>query len=176
MFSRRSAQLALQATLLLATEQEIAWRRVRDIAAALGVSAAYLTKVLQGLKRAGLLRAVRGVGHGVQLGRPPREIRLWDILSAMEPMGEFERCFLGLDSCSDVNPCPFHEFWAPIRTRVLEMLQTKTLEELAAEARSTGILGRAGEAAPAVDTEQGRRSPACLPLRQTRDPDAPGHF
>ena len=100
---------------------------MREIAAELGVPATYLAKVLQSLTRAGLLRAMRGPGGGVQLARSPREIYLWDVLSAVEPVGEFERCFLGLGRCNDVNPCPLHEVWAPIRNQILTMLQTKSL-------------------------------------------------
>jgi len=140
MLHRRPTQLALQATLLLATEPKHGWQRVRDLARALGVSAPYLTKVLQGLTRAGLLRAVRGYGHGVQLARPPQEICLWDVVLACEPAEEFQRCIVGLDGCDDVAPCPLHAFWAPVRAQILEMLQTKSVEELAAETKSMGLL------------------------------------
>ncbi|OFV84771.1 MAG: hypothetical protein A2620_05575 [Acidobacteria bacterium RIFCSPHIGHO2_01_FULL_67_28] len=113
---------------------------MREIAAGLGVPATYLAKVLQGLTRAGLLRAVRGPGGGVQLARPARDIRLWDVLAAVEPVGEFERCFLGLGECDDAHPCPLHESWGPIRARLLEMLQARSLDEFAAEAESRGLL------------------------------------
>src|SRR3989338_7930710 len=125
MLTRRSSQLALQASLLLALEPAGNSRRVREIAAGLGVPATYLAKVLQGLTRAGLLRAVRGPGGGVQLARP---------------VGEFERCFLGLGECDDAHPCPLHESWGPIRARLLEMLQARSLDEFAAEAESRGLL------------------------------------
>ncbi len=140
MLTRRSSQLALQASLLLALEPAGRSRRVREIAAGLGVPATYLAKVLQGLTRAGLLRAVRGPGGGVRLARAARDIRLWDVLAALEPVGEFERCFLGLGECDDAHPCPLHESWGPIRARLLEMLQSRSLGEFAAEAESRGLL------------------------------------
>jgi Rrf2 family protein len=140
MLTRRSSQLALQASLLLALEPAGQSRRVREIAAGLGVPATYLAKVLQGLTRAGLLRAARGPGGGVQLARPANDIRLWDVLAAVEPVGEFERCFLGLGDCDDTRPCPLHESWGPIRARLLEMLQARSLGEFAVEAASQGLL------------------------------------
>ena len=140
MLYRRSSQLALQAALYLALEPEGTSRRVREIATELGVPATYLAKVLQGLTRVGLLRAMRGPGGGVQLARSAREIYLWDVLSAVEPVGEFERCFLGLGRCNDLNPCPLHEAWAPIRNQILTMLQTKSLLEFATEAQEKGLL------------------------------------
>jgi Rrf2 family protein len=137
---RRSGQLALQASLLLALEPAGTPRRVSEIAAELGVPRTYLAKVLQGMTRIGLLRAVRGPGGGVCLARSPRELHLWDVLSALEPAREFEQCFLGLGQCNDAQPCPLHEAWGPIRADILAMLQTKSLWEFATEARQKHLL------------------------------------
>ncbi len=142
MIYRRSGQLALQASLLLALEPVGTPRRVSEIAAELGVPRTYLAKVLQGLTRVGLLRAVRGPGGGVCLARSPREIHLGDVLSAIEPAREFEQCFLGLGQCNDAQPCPLHEAWGPIRSDILAMLQTKSLWEFATEAQEKHVLDR----------------------------------
>jgi DNA-binding IscR family transcriptional regulator len=98
---------------------------------------------------------VRGPGGGVRFARSPREIHLWDILSAVEPANEFERCFLGLKPCSDLNSCPLHEDWAPIRAKIRRLLQTKNLWEFAAEARNRGVLCRE----PANRNANRQRSP-----------------
>ncbi len=155
MLYRRPAQLAVQASLLLTLEPEGSLYRVGDLADTLGVGAPYLAKVLQSLTRAGVLRAVRGPGGGVQFARSPREIHLWDILSAVESVNEFERCFLGLKPCSDLNSCPLHEDWAPIRAKIRRLLQTKNLWEFAAEARTRGVLHRE----PANRNTNRQRSP-----------------
>jgi len=163
MIYRRSAQLALQASLLLALEPEGAPRRVSEIADELGVPRTYLAKVLQGLTRVGLLHAVRGPGGGVCLARSPREIRLWDVLSALEPTREFEQCFLGLGQCNEVQPCPLHDAWGPIRADILAMLQTKSLWEFASEAREKDVLtGRpvSGQALRASSPESNRHKGA----------------
>lgn len=157
---RRPAQLAVKATLLLALEPEGTCRRVRELAAELGVPATYLTKVLQELTRAGLLRAVRGPGGGMRLARSAHTIHLWDVLSAVEPTAEFNRCFLGLDRCTDLNPCPLDQVEAPLRTQILALLQTKNLWEFAAEAKRKGLLRSqetwSGEVASRTPREQAR--------------------
>ena len=155
MLYRRPTQLAVQASLLLALEPEGSLYRVGDLADTLGVGAPYLAKVLQNLTRAGVLRAVRGPGGGVQFARSPREIHLWDILSAIEPASEFERCILGPKPCTNLNPCPLHEEWAPIRAEFRHLLQTKNLWEFAAEARNRGVLYRE----PANRNASGQESP-----------------
>lgn len=149
MLYHRSAQLALQAALWLALKPEGTSYRVREIAAGLGVPATYLAKVLQSLTRSGLLRGVRGPGGGVQLARPAREMRLWDVLMTLEPVSEFERCFLGQGQCNDLHPCPLHEAWGPIRSQILEMLQGKSLWEYASEGKTLGLRVRDTAARPA---------------------------
>ncbi|MFQ5741659.1 MAG: RrF2 family transcriptional regulator [Acidobacteriota bacterium] len=140
MLYRRPVQLALQAALLLAMKADDNPRCVSELAGRLGVPATYLAKILQSLSRAGLLSTARGPGGGVRLARPAREIHLLDILLAVEPKVDFERCFLGLDSCDDRNPCPLHDTWVPIRARILAMLQTTNLGRLAAKAKRRGVL------------------------------------
>lgn len=140
MLYRRSGQLALQATLLLALEPPGGSRRIRELASDLGVAPSYLTKVIQNLTRIGLVRAYRGPGGGVQLGRPADEIYPWEVLSAVEPVTDFTKCLLGVQQCSDSRPCPLHSVWAPARERIRQLLQTKSLSEFAAEAQRDGVL------------------------------------
>jgi Rrf2 family protein len=58
----------------------------RSIAAETKVPGAYLAKVLQSMRRAGLINSRRGVGGGVTLARPAKKINLWEVVNAVEPM------------------------------------------------------------------------------------------
>lgn len=148
---RRSAQLALQASLLLAMEPDGRRRRIKDIAAALDVPATYLAKVSQSLTQAGLFRSVRGPGGGLRLARPAREICLWDVLIAVGPVHEYERCILGLEQCSDSTPCPLHELWSPVRQNLLHRFQSISLAEFAQAAKTKGT--RPAEVGREIKTE-----------------------
>ena len=138
MLFRRAGQVAMGASLLLAL-RDPAPRRVRDLADELGVATTYLAKILQGLVHAGLMRGVRGPRGGIRLAVPAEEICQWDVLVAVQPMNQFARCILGWERCSDGEPCPLHESWAPIRTEVEAMLRSKTLRELVTEAQRKGL-------------------------------------
>ena len=50
------------------------------------IPAPYLSKLLQGLARAGLIVSQRGIGGGYKLGRKPSEISLADIVKVVEPV------------------------------------------------------------------------------------------
>ena len=65
---------------------------VRDIAERTGLPQPYLEQILLALKGAGLVRSKRGVGGGYVLARDPDEIRLSEIVSAVDgpiTLGDF---------------------------------------------------------------------------------------
>ena len=57
---------------------------MRDIAERTGLPQPYLEQILLALKGAGLVRSKRGVGGGYVLARPPEEITLSQIVSAVD--------------------------------------------------------------------------------------------
>lgn len=109
---------------------------VREIAEACDIPAAYLAKIVNSLRRLGLVDTQRGVGGGVTLARPPEQITLLELCRAMgDPIVE-TRCMLGTAECSDARGCPAHAFWAEHRRRALDFLGSTTVADFAAfEAR-----------------------------------------
>jgi len=84
MFSQ-TVEYALRAMVQLASEAPEACT-TQSIAESTRVPGAYLAKVLQSLRRAGLISSRRGVGGGVRLARPPKKINLLEVINAVEPL------------------------------------------------------------------------------------------
>jgi DNA-binding IscR family transcriptional regulator len=42
----------------------------------------------------------------------------------------FDRCGIGLKTCSDKNPCPIHFSYKEVKQRIKDLLSEKTLSEL----------------------------------------------
>jgi len=104
---------------------------VAEIAGETGMPAKFLAKILIQLKNHRLLRAVRGPGGGYLLNRAPDEIRLADIVRAVEPTaGLGSECVLGLDVCLDERPCPLHVEWKRFKSEVNEKIHQLNLREL----------------------------------------------
>ncbi|MEY3744592.1 MAG: hypothetical protein RLZ48_270, partial [Actinomycetota bacterium] len=57
---------------------------VRDIAERTGLPQPYLEQILLALKGAGLVRSKRGVGGGYVLAKAPADIKVSDIISAVD--------------------------------------------------------------------------------------------
>ena len=71
------------------------------------VPRAYLSKVLQSLRKAGLVRSQRGIGGGVGLAKEAKEISILDVVNAVEPLKRISVCPLGLPS-HGTRLCPLH--------------------------------------------------------------------
>jgi len=74
-----------------------------------------------------------GVGkEGSSWAKHPEEIFVNQIVEAIEgPKATEERCVIGLDYCSDEQPCPFHSQWMEIREKIDAMLEGENLVDLA---------------------------------------------
>lgn len=84
MFSQ-TVEYALRAMVQLAADSSGA-ATTKDIAAKAKVPSAYLAKVLQSMRRGGLIHSRRGVGGGVTLAKPAAKITLLDVIDAVEPL------------------------------------------------------------------------------------------
>ena len=86
---------------------------VRDIAERTGLPQPYLEQILLALKGAGLVRSKRGVGGGYVLARPPDEIRLAEILSAVDgpiTLGEIGDCITTAPATTRASVCCWRSF------------------------------------------------------------------
>ena len=106
LFSKRS-EYAIRALVHLARARPVCG--AREISRGQDVPYHFVGKVLQQLKAKGLVRSVRGAGGGFALARPAEEIRLIEVLEAVEHDHFLDRCIYGFASCSDGAPCPLHE-------------------------------------------------------------------
>jgi len=125
-----TAEYAVRALISLAHEPDRATLG-RDLAAASGVPANYLSKILLDLKKAGFVQAVRGTGGGYRLSRPAGEVHLMEVVEFVDGAAARPGCFLaGSGACSDEDPCMAHESWAVVRDQYVAFLESTTLEDV----------------------------------------------
>ena len=129
----RPADYGIQAALYIACQEK---RRdylpVKEISDHLGISFYILAKILQLLVREGIMKSYKGPHGGVALARPPEEITLKDLVSALEGEDFFDDCILGLPGCGEERPCALHTPWEEIRRSMKALFQGTTLADLAA--------------------------------------------
>lgn len=94
----------------------------------------YLAKIVRTLSKHQLINSSRGRNGGIKLNKPPSEIKIIDIIQAIEgPPPPNEMCLFGLDICSDLVPCPIHDTWKKMKNDIYEGLYNKNLQTMAIE-------------------------------------------
>ena len=134
MFSR-TVEYALRAVAHLAYQAPDG-RTTEQLAAATKVPRAYLSKVLQGLRRAGVVKSQRGVGGGVALVKSPKDLTILEVVNAVEPIVRIQSCPLGLAS-HGVRLCPLHRRLDNALGYVENAFRSSTLAEVLAEPSSS---------------------------------------
>ncbi len=131
MIYSRSSEYAIRAFVHLAQVPEGKYAMVKQIAAEEEIPSHFLAKILQQLARKGLLRSSKGPTGGFSLRVPADEIRLVDIVEALDGLGEYQKCASGLAECSDDMPCALHDSWKALRSRIMDYLGRNTIADLA---------------------------------------------
>jgi Rrf2 family protein len=127
----QTVEYALRAVVHLAKEAPEG-RTTDQIARATRVPRAYLSKVLQALVRAGIVKSQRGLGGGITLVRPPEELTILEVVNAVDPIVRIRTCPLGL-AAHGVNLCPLHSRVDNALAMVEEAFGKSTLAEVLAE-------------------------------------------
>lgn len=111
-------------------------RTTDQIAEATKVPKAYLSKVLQSLVRADLVRSQRGIGGGMTLARTSDKLTILDVVNAVEPLQRIRSCPLGL-STHGLTLCPLHRRLDNALAMVEEAFKSTSLADLLAEPSSS---------------------------------------
>lgn len=154
MFSQ-TVEYALRAIVYLAY-QAPAGRTTEEIHAATLIKKAYLSKILQGLAKKGIVQTQRGVGGGITLARPPEQLTILDVVNAVEPIQRIRTCPLGFAS-HGARLCPLHKRMDEALASVEDAFRKSTLAE---------VLAEPGQSVPLCD---GEPTPQVLRLRQSSE-------
>ena len=100
------------------------------LARSIGAPENYLGKLLAVLGENDILESRRGLGGGFRLARPAEEITVFEVVAPFDRLHAWKSCVLGLNDCTDDNPCALHDMWKVGRERCLEMLEESTVADL----------------------------------------------
>jgi Rrf2 family iron-sulfur cluster assembly transcriptional regulator len=100
-----------------------------DIASSQNISLSYLEQLFANLRRAGLVKGMRGPGGGYRLACPAADISIAQIIAAVDDKVDATRCG-GNGDCQDGEPCLTHELWVDLSRQLYEFLDGISLGEL----------------------------------------------
>lgn len=145
---------------------------IAEVAGAMDIPEKYLNRIGLMLRDAGLIMTHRGQYGGYSLGRPPGDIRLYDVVRLMEGTVALNRCLeedgycgLGAERC-----CTVHKCYSVMQRKWENFLRYVTIEELLGEMSEEeiekridhGIASEAGKKAGSVQKKPEDRAEALV--------------
>ncbi len=124
-----------------------------DVALRQGISLSYLEQLFAKLRRAGLVTSARGVAGGYELAAAPGDIRVSDIVAAVDEHIQTTACATGstLGCQGTTARCLTHDLWDELGRQIDIFLNAVSLEDIV-EKRVLGMA--AVNAPPARDRAQ----------------------
>lgn len=99
-----------------------------DIAERQEISLSYLEQLFGKLRKKGLVRSVRGPGGGYMLARSVEQIRVSDIIQAVDEPIQTTRCIPGsLAGCHNKGRCLTHDLWVGLGNQIYLYLSSVSL-------------------------------------------------
>ena len=131
------AKYGLKALIDLGLYSEKEAVSLQSIAGRQNISVSYLEQLMALLKKAGLVKSVRGAAGGYFLGRPAEEISVGDILRVLEGGLEAASCpgTVGVVGCLGSDLCVAKLVWKRINDSITDAVDTLMLSELIEESR-----------------------------------------
>ena len=114
----------------LATHDPTKPRLIRDIAESQQISEKYISRLIIDLRRARLVRSVRGIKGGFFLARPVKELTLLDIIESMEGTLSIVDCVQAPESCRRNKNCGARTIWQKLNEGIREQMRGITFEEI----------------------------------------------
>jgi Rrf2 family protein len=106
--------------------------QVRNIANRYNIPERFLEQIMTTLKKAGLVRSIRGSHGGYQLAKTPWEITLGDALKALD--GDISPMYCvsedSKEQCSKERLCTIKDVWEEIRGCIQKTLSSITLKDM----------------------------------------------
>ena len=124
------ARYGMRAILDLAINGDSGLVLLKDIAARQEISKRYLEHIMTLLRNGGLVVAERGARGGYRLARSPEDIRLDEIVEALEGTITPVSCVGDPSVCEKADECIAREIWGEVACAMRDTLKAKTLEDL----------------------------------------------
>ncbi|MBK9963008.1 MAG: Rrf2 family transcriptional regulator [Saprospiraceae bacterium] len=129
MFSK-ACEYAIRASIYIAAKSQKGLRvGISDVAQKIESPVAFTSKILQKLVKIGVIQSIKGPGGFYIESDRLEEIKIATIVEEFD--GDvLNRCSIGLNECSDDQPCPFHAKYKPVKEKLQHIFGNTSLKDL----------------------------------------------
>jgi len=94
------------------------------------ISVKYLEQLIIPLKKAKLIKSMRGPKGGHMLAKSPEKISVWEILSIVEGKLSLIDCVIDDSACESSAECPIRPVWGEAYTSMKKIFQRASLKSV----------------------------------------------
>jgi Rrf2 family protein len=102
---------------------------IKNISQRQNISEYYLEQLFSSLKKAKLIKSIRGAQGGYILNRAPEEITIQDVINVLEGPIEVSNC-LEDDACNNIDCCATRLLWKKIKDSIDSVTSSITLKDI----------------------------------------------
>ena len=102
---------------------------IKTISKRENLSEYYLEQLFSPLRRANIIRSIRGAQGGYVLCKPPNEITVGDIMTILEGPIEIADCIDGVE-CESSDSCATKVVWEKIKNSIDSVMNSITLQDI----------------------------------------------
>lgn len=102
---------------------------IKSISERQNISEYYLEQLFSSLRKADLIKSIRGAQGGYILSREPKDITVSEIMNVLEGPLKLSEC-LQDGECSNIKVCSTRLLWARIKESIDQVTKTTTLQDM----------------------------------------------
>lgn len=102
---------------------------IKTISKRQNISEYYLEQLFSPLRKAKLIKSIRGAQGGYVLGMEPSQIKVSDIMNVLEGPIEIAECIEN-SACDNIDCCATRLLWAKIKNSIDEVMEGITLQDI----------------------------------------------
>ena len=102
---------------------------IKSISQRQNISEYYLEQLFSSLRKAKLIKSIRGAQGGYVLSREPKDITVAEIMYVLEGPIEIAECIDGV-SCDKLDCCATRLLWAKIKNSIDDVMKSVTLQDI----------------------------------------------
>ena len=122
-------------------EADDAPRSIKAISGSQSITSAFISRLAVPLKRAGLIRALRGIGGGLRLAKSPEDITLLEIMETLDGPVSILKCLAKPKSCKRFRGCPARTVWSDLNITIRDAFASTTLSKVMSRIGATDTSG-----------------------------------
>lgn len=123
-------QYATRALLDVALQKGTESVPLKEIANRQEIPLSYLEQIVSPLGRAGIIKSTRGPRGGILLAKLPEQIKLSDIVRAIEGPVSLVKCLAHSESYLHSGACATQDAWGEVQAAIDGVLESITLKNL----------------------------------------------